>query len=123
MTGEGDLRVTRDVEKVGAAKVSVAVGFPGPDPGCVDFTLERRFKPTVRVELQLAVDVLEHAAHPRDHHVAGPELCPGMPRLEDPGRHQRDLETGGGWAGLIAGSITALRSEGACGESGSTETD
>src|SRR5665648_140636 len=70
--------------------MGVAGGLAGPDAGRVDLALKGRVEAAVEVELQLPVDVLEQAAHPADHHVAGPELGLGMPRLEDPGRHLAD---------------------------------
>src|SRR5439155_21272928 len=82
-----DLRVVVDVEEVGAAQMGVAGGLAGPEPGRVDLALEGRVEAAVPVELQLPVDVLEQAAHPGDHHVAGAELRLRVPRLEHPSGH------------------------------------
>src|SRR3981081_904710 len=73
----------------GGAQVRVAYGLAGPDTGGIDLALERRLEAAIPVELQPAVDVLEEAAYPRAHHVAGAELRLGVSRLEHPGRHFR----------------------------------
>ena len=77
-----------DVEEVGAPEVLVALRRAGPDAGRVDLALEGRFEAMIEVELEPSVDVLEQAAHPRDHHVPRAELRLGVSRFEDPRRHQ-----------------------------------
>src|SRR5579862_4252837 len=72
----------------------VALRFACPDPGSVDLACERGLEAAIPIELDLAVDVLEQAADPGDHHVARPELRFGMTGLEDPRRHQITLLTG-----------------------------
>ena len=73
-----------DVEEVCAAQVRVAVRLAGPDPGGVELAFEGGVEAVVPV-LQLAMDLLEQPAHPRNHHVARAELRRGVTRLEDPG--------------------------------------
>src|SRR5436190_2707249 len=84
---EGDLGVVLDVEEVGRAQVLIANRLTGPDSRCVDLALEGRVEATVPVELEPPVDVLEEAANPGHHHVAGAELGLGVAGFEDPGRH------------------------------------
>src|SRR5271166_2755963 len=81
---ERDLWVFLDVEEVRRTKVRVAFGLAGPDLGRVDLALERRLQAAIEVELQGAVDVLEEASHPGDHHVAGAKLGLAVPGLKDP---------------------------------------
>src|SRR4051812_15269697 len=85
---EADPRVMFDVEEVGAAQVLVALRLAAPEPGGVDLAREARIQTVGLVELECAVDVLEVAAHPGDHHVPRAELGRGVPRFEQPGRHQ-----------------------------------
>src|SRR5207244_8883469 len=85
--GERDLRMVLDVEEVGAAQMLIALRLACPDPGSVYLALERRIEAALPVELEPSVDVLEDAAHPRDHHVPGAKLGLRVPRLEDPSCH------------------------------------
>src|SRR6266540_2227471 len=94
VAGEGDPGMVLDVEEVGAAKVRVACLFAGPDPGGVDLAVEGRLQRTVPVELDRAVDVLEEAAHPGDHHVPRAELRLGVAGLENPAAHRWILSSG-----------------------------
>src|SRR6266545_3554907 len=94
VAGEGDPGMVLDVEEVGAAEVRVACLFAGPDPGGVDLAVEGRLQRTVPVELDRAVDVLEEAAHPGDHHVPRAELRLGVAGLENPAAHRWILSSG-----------------------------
>src|SRR6266545_279054 len=90
----GQIVLPLHVEEVGAAKVRVACLFAGPDPGGVDLAVEGRLQRTAPVELDRAVDVLEEAAHPGDHHVPRAELRLGVAGLENPAAHRWILSSG-----------------------------
>src|SRR5204863_9939476 len=82
------------VEEVGASQVRVAIGLAGPDLCRVDLALEPRVQARVPIELEPAVDVLEHAAYPSDHHVHGAELDFRVAGLQDPSGHGTRALTG-----------------------------
>src|SRR5918992_1528961 len=67
----------------------VAGLLAGVEPGRIDLALERRARAALGVEVDPAVDVLEQAAHPSDHHVAGAEFGLGVTGLEDPALHRQ----------------------------------
>ena len=78
-----------DIQKVGAAEVLVTLRLAGPYPSRVDFPFEGGLEAAIPLELEAAMDVLEQAAYPRDHHVARAKFSLGVAGLEDPSRHQR----------------------------------
>ena len=84
---ERDLRVVLDVEEVRAPQMRIPIGLARPHPGRVDDAFKRRVEASLPIELEPAVDVLQQAPHPRDHHVPGAKLRLGVPGFKDPGRH------------------------------------
>ena len=76
--------MVRNVEEVRAAQMVVALLDAGPQRRSIDFRLERHVRWIVRVEVHRPSNILEQATDPRHHHVAGPKLCLGMTRLEEP---------------------------------------
>jgi hypothetical protein len=58
----------------------------------VDLALEAGAQTGIPVEVEPAVDVLEQATPPGDHHVACPEANLRVAGLEDPDRHQSTLD-------------------------------
>jgi len=84
----GDLRIELQVENVGPAQMSVALGLTRPNPARVYRYLDGGEAWIFRVEIQRAMHVLEGTTNVRHHHVARTEFCSGVAWLECPSCHQ-----------------------------------
>src|SRR5262249_43515050 len=82
-TAEGEARMSRDVQEIGAAQVIVALRFSGPQPLGLDRRFQGREYPRLRIELQAAVDIFEMSPYPRHHHVTDAEFGSRVSRLKD----------------------------------------
>src|SRR5262249_28912633 len=81
---ESDFWILLHVQKVGAAKVVVALGLATPEISGVDFDRDRGLLRMFGIKPQRALDALEIPTDAGDHHVANAKLGRRMTRLECP---------------------------------------
>src|SRR4051794_26213770 len=95
LAAEGDRLMVLDVEEVGRAKMGVAVRDTGVEARGIDLDVHRRVVRALLIDRDRSLDVLETAAHGREHHVLHRELDARMSRVDLPcgggGRHRACL--------------------------------
>src|SRR6266700_2084763 len=91
IAAESDLRMICHIQKISAAQMIVSLWLAGPDSFSVYDCLDGRVFRIVGIELEIAMNIFEVAAHITDHHVPSAKLRRRMSRFKTPFSHDRNF--------------------------------